>query len=436
MNNNINMVKENNNINMVKEFKNPSYLQSSATMLLYFCSWGIWWSFFQIWLTNSLNMSGAKVGTVFSANSFVTLILMIIYGGVQDRLGIKKNLAIFCSLLSVFVGPFFIFFYGGLLRTNFVLGVSLGSILLSTGFLSATALYESLSERLSRNFDFEYGHVRMFGSLGYAISAILAGFLFVINPDLNFIVSSLLGFLLLMNLIFWNPEKKAILKNKDSNLQSEKAPSIKDMLEVLKLPAVWKIIIFVVLSWTFYTVFDQQMFPQFYTRLFTSPADGEQMYGILNSLEVFGEAIMMGIVPFVMRKIGVRNTLLLGVGVMFVRIGGCGIARGVIAISLIKMLHSIEVPLFMLSIIRYFTIHFDTRLSSTLYMIGFQVAAQVGQLILSTPLGYLRDSIGYSHTFLVIAGIVFLAVVYSLFALKSDDEDVGGDPFVRSIHGK
>lgn len=31
-------------------YKNPIYLQSSFSMLLFFASWGIWWSFFQIWL--------------------------------------------------------------------------------------------------------------------------------------------------------------------------------------------------------------------------------------------------------------------------------------------------------------------------------------------------------------------------------------------------
>ena len=66
---------------------------------------------------------------------------------------------------------------------------------------------------------------------------------------------------------------------------------------------------------------------------------------------------MMIVLPYVMKKIGVRKTLLLGVTVMFIRIGGCGVAKSIITISLVKMLHSIEVPLFMLAIIRYYTIN-------------------------------------------------------------------------------
>lgn len=94
----------------VKLFKNQSYLQMSFTLMLFFASWAIWWSFFQIWLTsesNGLGLSGSSVGTIYSTNSFVTLILMFFYGVFQDKLVIKRTLLIFCSTLSVLVGPFF-----------------------------------------------------------------------------------------------------------------------------------------------------------------------------------------------------------------------------------------------------------------------------------------------------------------------------------------
>ncbi|WP_395322687.1 oligosaccharide MFS transporter [Levilactobacillus parabrevis] len=410
------------NINLKQEIRNPSYLQSATTLFLYFSSWGIWWAFFQIWLTNTLHMSGTQVGEIFSANSIITVILMTVYGGIQDKLDIKRGLLLVCSLTSVLVGPFFIFVYGPLLKNSFLVGLILGSLLLSMGFLAATAVYEALSERISRRTHFEYGHARMFGSLGYAVSAIFAGLIFSINPDLNFIASSVLSLILFLELKYWYPDKE--IKKEVNN----SSPSIKDMFHVLKRLDVWKMIIFVMLSWTFYTVFDQQMFPGFYTKLFATPNAGERIYGLLNSLEVFGESIMMIVIPYVMKKIGVRKTLLLGVTVMFIRIGGCGVAKSIITISLVKMLHSIEVPLFMLAIIRYFTLHYDVKLSATLYMVGFQIAAQVGQIILSTPLGILRDNLGYRSTFLFVAAIVFIAVIFGFFFIEKDDQNVGGDP--------
>ena len=66
-----------------------------------------------------------------------------------------------------------------------------------------------------------------------------------------------------------------------------------------------------------------------------------------------------------------------------------------------------------------------------MYLVGFEVAAQVGNVILARPFGTLRDSIGYQPTFFVISGVVFLAGIWAFFTLKRDDQDVEGDAFVR-----
>ena len=85
---------------------------------------------------------------------------------------------------------------------------------------------------------------------------------------------------------------------------------------------------------------------------------------------------------------------------------------------------------FVLGIFRYFTLHFSPAVSATLYLVAFNFAAQVGNVVLSQPLGALRDRIGYQPTFFVIAGVVLLAVAFAALVLKKDDQQVLGDPFV------
>lgn len=419
----------------LRELKNPSYLQSSTTMLLFFASWGIWWSFFQLWLTsehNGLGLSGSAVGTIFSINSIASLVLMFLYGTIQDKLFIKRHLLIFNAILATLTAPFFIFVYSPLLQSYFIVGAWVGAIFLSAAYLSAVGVLEATTERFSRVFGFAYGQARAWGSFGYAISALLARFLFVKDPRLNFIGGSLIGICLLLDLLFWRPkEERAALKAIDELKSDDATPKLKDMVGLLKIKVLWQIIFFVMFSWTFYNVFDQQMFPEFYTSLFSSNAVGQQTYGTLNSIQVFVEALMLGLVPLLMKKIGVRKTLLLGTVIMCLRIGLCGFITDPIVISGVKMLHSLEVPLFVLSIFRYFTLHFDTKLSATLYMIGFQIAAQVGQVILSTPLGILRDNMGYSMTFKIIALIVLLTGIYGFFIIKKDNEFVNGQPLEK-----
>ena len=418
--------------NLLKAFSNPFYRTSSLEILLFFAGWGIWWSFFQIWLTTKQGFTGAQVGTIYTFGSAVALVLMFVYGSVQDKLGVKKNLLIFMVSCQVLLAPFFTWVYVPMLESNFYVGAMVGAVYLSVAYLAACPVFEAVTERLSRRYRFEYGQARAWGSLGYAISALTAGFLFTINPYLVFWTGSAVSAVLLAILVFLKPENSEAnvqqYENREERNKDAKSPSLKEIISVFGILDLWKIIIFVILSWTFYTVFDQQMFPEFFTRFFATPEAGQQAYGVLNSIEVFLEFLMMGLVPILMRKIGVRKAILLGCTIMIVRIGGCGLVTNPLGVAIIKLLHAPETALFILAVFRYFTLHFDTRISTTLYMVGFQIAAQVGQIIFSTPLGALHDNIGYQSTFLVISGIVCVASIYAFIVLKKDNESVEGQP--------
>lgn len=414
-----------------KLWKNPSYLQSSFGIFLFFCSWGIWWSFFQRWL-NSMGLNGAEVGTIYSINSLATLVLMFCYGLIQDNLGLKRHLVLAISTIAALVGPFVQFIYAPLMRTNMMAAAMIGSIVLSAGFMAGCSLIEAVTERYSRKFNFEYGQSRAWGSFGYAIVALVAGIVFNINPMINFWLGSAFGVGMLIVYLTWYPaDQRAALKEESAPDAEPTNPSLKEMVKVLRMPALWVLIVFMLLTNTFYTVFNQQMFPTYYASLFPTEATGNTVYGILNSVQVFCESAMMGVVPIIMRKIGVRNALLLGGTVMFLRIGLCGIFHDPVMISIVKMFHAIEVPLFCLPAFRYFTLHFNPKLSATLYMVGFQIASQIGQVVFSTPLGMLHDRLGDRTTFLTISGIVLCAVVYGVFVIKKDNEQVDGDPFIR-----
>ena len=417
---------------LLQAFGNPFYRMGSLQMLLFFAGWGIWWSFFQIWLTTKQGFSGAQVGTIFSFGSAAALMLMFVYGSIQDKLGMKRNLLIALIACQVFLAPFFTWVYVPMLEANFYVGAVVGAIYLAVSYLAACPVFEAVTERMSRRFHFEFGQARAWGSFGYAISALAAGFLFTISPYLVFWTGSAVSAVLLALLLFMKPEKDeanlARYEDKEESQKDSKTPSMKDILGVFKIGDVWKIIGFVIMSWTFYTVFDQQMFPEFFTRFFDTPEQGQQAYGVLNSIEVFLEFLMMGLVPVFMRKIGVRKAILLSCAIMVVRIGGCGLASSPLGVGIIKLLHAPETALFILAIFRYFTLHFDTRISATLYMVGFQIAAQVGQIIFSAPLGALHDQIGYQQTFLVISGIVCVASLYAFFILRKDEECVEGQP--------
>lgn len=87
---------------------------------------------------------------------------------------------------------------------------------------------------------------------------------------------------------------------------------------------------------------------------------------------------------------------------------------------MIKLLHAPETAIFCVVMFRYYTLHYDPRVSATINIVT-GIAGSFGQILLSTPLGLLRDHIGYQPTFLVIAGI------YGLFIIRRDDQEVNGE---------
>lgn len=150
--------------NLLKAFSNPFYRTSSLEILLFFAGWGIWWSFFQIWLTTKQGFTGAQVGTIYTFGSAVALVLMFVYGSVQDKLGVKKNLLIFMVSCQVLLAPFFTWVYVPMLESNFYVGAMVGAVYLSVAYLAACPVFEAVTERLSRRYRFEYGQARAWGS--------------------------------------------------------------------------------------------------------------------------------------------------------------------------------------------------------------------------------------------------------------------------------
>lgn len=245
-----------------------------------------------------------------------------IYDGLRhrpDKLGLKKPLIWCMSFILVLTGPFMIYVYEPLLQSNFSVGLILGALFFGLGYLAGCGLLDSFTEKMARNFHFEYGTARARGSFGYAIGAFFAGIFFSISPHINFWLVSLFGVVFMMiNMRF---------KYQDQQCVAADAGGVKkeDFIAVFKDRNFWIFVIFIVGTWSFYNIFDQQLFPVFYAGLFESHDVGTRLYGYLNSFEVVLEALCMAIIPFFVNRVGPKNALLIGVVIMALRILSCAL---------------------------------------------------------------------------------------------------------------
>jgi OHS family lactose permease-like MFS transporter len=166
-----------------------------------------------------------------------------------------------------------------------------------------------------------------------------------------------------------------------------------------------------------YLVYDQQ-FPFYFSSMFPTRQEGNAMFGYLNSAQIFVEAGMMFVAPLIVRRTGAKRGLLIASGIMIVRIAASGLAIGPVTISMCKMLHSLELPILVVSIFRYIAYHFEARFSSTIYMVGVSFGHSLGLALLSPVAGALYDHIGFQPTYFVIAGFALCFWLASIFVLS------------------
>jgi len=386
------------------------YWKLSAYFFFFFFTWSSSYSLFSIWLGQEIKLNGSATGLIFSVNAIFALCMQPLYGYISDRIGLKKHILFFISCLLVFVGPFYIFVYGPLLQYNVLIGAIIGGLYLGVAFLAGIGAIETYIEKVSRKYKFEYGKSRMWGSLGWAAATFFAGQLFNINPHINFWVASVSA-VILMAIIF-------SVKVEMSSYEMEKAESVRlrDVGNLFLLKEFWFFMIYVVGVTCVYGGYDQQ-FPIYYASLFPTESIGNQVFGYLNSFQVFLEAGMMFVAPFIVNKIGAKNSLILAGFLMGFRIIGSGLVVGPIGISSMKLIHALELPIMLIAIFKYLAANFDTRLSSILYLVGFQFASQIGASVLSPIAGGLYDSVGFSRTYLIMGGMVLVFNVISMFTL-------------------
>ena len=127
--------------------------------------------------------------------------------------------------------------------------------------------------------------------------------------------------------------------------------------------------------------------------------------------------------PFIVNKIGAKKALVFAGFLMSFRIIGSGLATGPVLISFMKLIHSFELPIMLIAVFKYLAANFDTRLSSILYLVGYQFTSQVGATVLSPIVGNFYDTIGFSTTYIVMGVTVLVFASLSIFTLSESKSE-------------
>ena len=166
-----------------------------------------------------------------------------------------------------------IYVFAPLLKTNLWLGVIAGGAYIGFVFQAGAPASEAYIERISRLNGFEYGRTRLFGMLGWAICASIAGNLYSSQPNAVFWLGSATAVVLLV-LIFLAKTDSSNTAQVVDKLGVNKSPiTLKQALKLFSLSRFWALLTYVVGVACVYDIFDQQ-FGNFFNTFFESKEQG------------------------------------------------------------------------------------------------------------------------------------------------------------------
>ena len=105
----------------------------------------------------------------------------------------------------------------------------------------------------------------------------------------------------------------------------------------------WMFILYVIGVACVYDVFDQQ-FATFFKTFFATPQEGTRAFCFATTAGEICNAIIMFCSPWIINRIGAKNTLLIAGVIMATRIIGSSFATTAVEVIALKMLHALEVP--------------------------------------------------------------------------------------------
>ena len=395
---------------------NSNYWIFSAYFFAFFFIMATCHPFLGIWLGDIHGLKGEKIGYVFSFISLFALLFQPILGFLSDKLGIRKHLLWLLAILLLFYAPFFIYVFAPLLKTNLWLGVIAGGAYMGFVFQAGAPASEAYIERISRLNGFEYGRTRLFGMLGWAICASIAGNLYSSQPNAVFWLGSATAVVLLV-LIFLAKTDGNNTVQVVEQLGVNKSPiTLKQALKLFSLPRFWALLTYVVGVACVYDIFDQQ-FGNFFNTFFESKEQGMKFFGYVTTGGELLNATIMFFVPLLINRIGAKNALLIAGTIMSIRIIGSSFATEAWHVIVLKTLHMFEVPFYLVGVFKYIADVFEVRFSATIYLVSCHFSKQIGNMILSPTVGTLYDMYGFQSTYFILGCIALAFTSVSVFTL-------------------
>lgn len=349
--------------------------EASKLRILYFLVFSCTASWLPIFadFLKTRGLTGVQTGMILSITPVMMFLVQPFYGMLADRIGYKR-----CLLFSSFFAAVSYLFY--LFEGNFA-SLAIITVCMALFYNAIQPLLDSLSLNLvQRNPSFSYGTLRIAGAAGWAITGTVVGhYIDTVDTTVIFVFSAISMFLTFLFAFFLHNEHHTSARSVNSSPRSVKAV-FRNRNLIAFLICVFLISTGGTTIWNFYSIYMKENGA-------TASLVG---YGL--SFQGLCELPLFYFSALIIRKFGIRTTLLVTVFATALRMLLYSLVKNPQAALLIELLHGISWSLFWVVCVEYVNslVLEDWRATgqSLLYAAYFGVGAIAGNFWT----GYLLDA--------------------------------------------
>ena len=381
---------------LLKCYKN-SYLSYFLMYNFYYLSWALFSALISVYLMDR-GFKASDVSLVVSASFLTSMITQPIIGKWNDEFDIKKVNAILFVIVAI----------GGIVfmvsNSLFMIAVSYSVVLMMINGVNP------VMEKIATASPYQYGKIRIWGTIGYALGSQFAGILYdLVAPQAIFIVFVLTMILCIIGLVGTEPDIK-----KEAAKENEK-------VKTMTLFKNKKFVYYLVICAIFYGI--TNMSNTFFPSMLTDKGLDVDVTSTILSIAVFCEAPLVLFSNRFMDKIANKTLLIISISMVCLQCAVYGFDLPLIFIVLITFLA--KHPSGMLYIMINLKV-INTLIDENQQITALAYVATLKNLvaiIFQNVAGNILDVTTYSNLYLICFGWMLVALILVIFFKISSGND-------------